>query len=46
MALAEQRRDDAEEIELWRAFLLLMALFLLAESLLSARYLNLKTGTF
>lgn len=46
MALAERNRADADEIEIWRFFLVLMALLVLAESLLSARYLNLKTGTF
>ncbi len=46
MALAQTEKSDAEEIEIWRVFLLLMALMVLAESLLSARYLNTKTGTF
>jgi hypothetical protein len=46
MALAQTKKSEAEEIEIWRVFLLLMALMVLAESLLSARYLNIKTGTF
>jgi hypothetical protein len=37
---------DADEIEIWRFFLLLMAILVLAESLLGSRYLNYKTGTF
>jgi hypothetical protein len=44
--LAATRTDDGDEIEIWRFFLLLMALLVLAESLLGNRYLNLKTGTF
>jgi hypothetical protein len=39
------RPDEPEEIEIWRFFLALLALAVLAESLLGNRYLNLKTGT-
>jgi hypothetical protein len=35
---------EPDEIEIWRFFLILLALFLLMESLLGNRYLNLKTG--
>lgn len=38
--------EDAIEIEIWRFFLILMVLLILAESLLGNRYLNFKTGTF
>jgi hypothetical protein len=44
--LAAARTDAGDEIEIWRFFLLLMALLVLAESLLGNRYLNLKTGTY
>ena len=44
--LAAQRPSDADEIEIWRFFLLAMALLVLAESLLGNRYLHTKTGTF
>jgi hypothetical protein len=37
--------EEPEEIALWRFFLALLALAVLAESLLGNRYLNLKTGT-
>ncbi|MGA0805604.1 MAG: BatA domain-containing protein [Pseudohongiellaceae bacterium] len=37
--------EEPEEIEIWRIFLALLALAVLAESLLGNRYLNLKTGT-
>jgi len=36
---------EPEEIEIWRFFLVLLALFVLAETLLGNRYLNYKTGT-
>ena len=38
--------DDFEEIEVWRWFLILLAIMVLAESLLGNRYLHLKTGSF
>jgi len=44
--LAAARTDAGDEIEIWRFFLLLMALLVLAESLLGNRYLTLKTGTY
>lgn len=37
--------EDAEEIEIWRFFLILLVIVVLAESLLGNRYLNFKTGT-
>jgi hypothetical protein len=43
---AATKPADADEIEIWRFFLLLMAILVLAESLLGSRYLNYKTGTF
>ncbi len=45
-ALASKPSKDANEIEIWRFFLLGMAALVLAESLLGNRYLNFKTGTF
>jgi hypothetical protein len=45
-ALGAAREAEPEEIEIWRAFLILLALMVLAESLLGNRYLNLKTGSF
>jgi hypothetical protein len=38
--------DDLEEVEIWRFFLVLLGLIVLAESLLGNRYLNIKTGSF
>lgn len=38
--------DSLEEVEIWRFFLVLLALMVLAESLLGNRYLNIKTGSF
>jgi len=35
-----------EEVEVWRIFLVLLGLMVLAESLLGNRYLNIKTGSF
>jgi hypothetical protein len=37
--------EEPEEIAIWQFFLALLALAVLAESLLGNRYLNLKTGT-
>jgi hypothetical protein len=37
--------ETSEEIAVWKFFLILLALLVLAESLLGNRYLNLKTGT-
>ena len=37
---------DLEEVEIWRIFLVLLGLMVLAESLLGNRYLNIKTGSF
>jgi hypothetical protein len=37
---------DLDEIEIWRFFLILLAVMVLAESLLGNRYLNMKTGSF
>ncbi len=45
-ALTAKPSKDANEIEIWRFFLLGMAVLVLAESLLGNRYLNFKTGTF
>jgi hypothetical protein len=47
-ALAATTGADAglEEVEIWRIFLVLLALMVLAESLLGNRYLNIKTGSF
>jgi hypothetical protein len=45
-ALGAAREAEPEEIEIWRIFLVLLALLVLAESLLGNRYLNLKTGSF
>lgn len=42
---SEPSTEAPEEIALWRVFLALLALAVLAESLLGNRYLNLKTGT-
>lgn len=44
--LAASASADADEIEIWRFFLLVVALLVLAESLLGSRYLNVKSGTF
>lgn len=38
--------DNQEEVEIWRFFLVLLGLMVLAESLLGNRYLNIKTGSF
>lgn len=40
--------DEAEfeEVEIWRFFLILLGLMVLAETLLGNRYLNIKTGSF
>ncbi len=38
--------DTLEEVEIWRFFLILLGLMVLAESLLGNRYLNIKTGSF
>jgi hypothetical protein len=38
-------QEDREEIEFWRIFLVLLAMMVLAESLLGNRYLNIKTGS-
>jgi hypothetical protein len=43
---ATEVSGDADEVEIWRFFLILLALMVLAESLLGNRYLNLKTGSF
>lgn len=43
---ASIRSTDQEEIEIWRFFLVLLGLMVLAESLLGNRYLNIKTGSF
>lgn len=46
-AVANVNADaDLEEVEIWRIFLVLLALMVLAESLLGNRYLNIKTGSF
>jgi len=45
VSLAEDREAEPVEIEIWRVFLILLALMVLAESLLGNRYLNLKTGS-
>jgi hypothetical protein len=45
-ALVAKPSKDANEIEIWRFFLLGMATLVLAESLLGNRCLNFKTGTF
>ena len=45
-AVIAKPSKNADEIEIWRFFLLGMALLVLAESLLGNRYLNFKTGTF
>ncbi len=37
--------EDREEVEIWRFFLVLLGLMVLAESLLGNRYLNIKTGS-
>jgi hypothetical protein len=37
---------DLDEVEIWRFFLILLVLMVLAESLLGNRYLNTKTGSF
>jgi hypothetical protein len=42
---AAAAEEEPEEIALWRVVLMLLALAVLAESLLGNRYLNLKTGT-
>lgn len=42
---ADATAPEPEEIALWRVFLALLALAVLAESLLGNRYLNFKTGT-
>lgn len=38
--------DALEEVEIWRFFLILLGLMVLAETLLGNRYLNIKTGSF
>ena len=38
--------ENLEEVEIWRFFLVLLGLMVLAESLLGNRYLNIKTGSF
>ncbi|MES2626292.1 MAG: BatA and WFA domain-containing protein [Pseudomonadota bacterium] len=38
--------SDQDEVEIWRFFLILLAIMVLAESLLGNRYLNMKTGSF
>jgi len=44
---APSGQDSAvEEVEVWRIFLVLLGLMVLAESLLGNRYLNIKTGSF
>ena len=43
-ALASKPIKDKDQIEIWRFFLLGLALLVVAESLLGNRYLNLKTG--
>ncbi|MEY4640452.1 MAG: hypothetical protein RLZZ227_446 [Pseudomonadota bacterium] len=45
-AVASTRDDTLEEVEIWRFFLVLLGLMVLAESLLGNRYLNMKTGSF
>jgi hypothetical protein len=45
LANASAAREDREEIEFWRIVLVLLALMVLAESLLGNRYLNIKTGS-
>jgi hypothetical protein len=42
----EVSETDLDEVEIWRFFLILLALMVLAESLLGNRYLNMKTGSF
>lgn len=42
---ADASAEEPEEIAIWQFFLALLALAVLAESLLGNRYLNLKTGT-
>jgi hypothetical protein len=37
---------EFEEVEIWRFFLILLGLMVLAETLLGNRYLNIKTGSF
>jgi hypothetical protein len=44
--VAAIEESDAEEVEIWRIFLIVLAIMVLAESLLSNRYLNFKTGSF
>lgn len=38
--------NEFEEVEIWRFFLILLGLMVLAETLLGNRYLNIKTGSF
>ncbi|HEY0963799.1 MAG TPA: BatA and WFA domain-containing protein [Pseudomonadales bacterium] len=38
--------SEFEEVEIWRFFLILLGLMVLAETLLGNRYLNIKTGSF
>lgn len=38
--------EELAEVEIWRIFLVLLGLLVLAESLLGNRYLNTKTGSF
>ena len=37
--------EDAEEREIWRIFLVLLAIIVLAESILGNQHLRVKTGT-
>jgi hypothetical protein len=45
-AAVSVENDNLEEVEIWRFFLVLLGLMVLAESLLGNRYLNIKTGSF
>lgn len=46
LAITSGADDNQEEVEIWRFFLVLLGLMVLAESLLGNRYLNIKTGSF
>ena len=46
LVAADRQQDDLDEIEIWRFFLALLGILVLAESLLGNRYLNIKTGSF
>lgn len=46
LATPAGQENAADTIEVWRIFLILLGLMVLAESLLGNRYLNIKTGSF